>query len=156
LYCNRELEPFHRAREWVRPGDRVGTLLVGIRGPYRSNPLLHADNLVGIGTGALIWNNYETVHPYFPVHLRPDSQHPDPAAFEVIHRLDDPFFAPDRLKRWASLLSAHEGEIDRLLTWGTDASLDRVNVRWYEVTNAWGNLRLWDRRRPNSPAIPAP
>jgi hypothetical protein len=156
LYCNRELEPFHRAREWVRPGDRVGTLLVGIRGPYRSNPLLHADNLVGIGTGALIWNNYETVHPYFPVQLRTDLPHPDPAAFESIHRLDDPVIAPDRLERWESLLSAHVGEIDRLLTWGTDAALDRVNVRWYEVTNAWGNLRLWDRRRPISPAKPAP
>jgi len=43
---------------------------------FRSNPLLHADNLLGIGTGNIIWNNYETRYYYFPVQFRPEVARP--------------------------------------------------------------------------------
>ena len=54
-------------------GQRIVTLLVTLARPVSPNPLLHAENWLGVDTGNIIWNNYETLHYYFPVQFRPGS-----------------------------------------------------------------------------------
>ena len=62
-----------------RPGQRIGTLLVQIRSRFRANPLIHADNWLGVGTGNILWSNYEAQFYYFPVQFRDRIACPDTA-----------------------------------------------------------------------------
>ena len=83
---------FWRACAVVGQRQRVATLLLRLKlpGRPRANPLLHADCLLGIGTGNVIWNNYETRHYYFPVQFHAGLDRPDAGALEAIARQDDP------------------------------------------------------------------
>jgi hypothetical protein len=114
----------------VGRGRRVGTLLVDIRGRYRSNPLLHADCLLGVGSGNVIWSNYETRHYYFPVQIRPGVDAPPSGAFERVALLDHPDDADTRARIWADLLRAHGDSIDVVLSWGHAPDLDAITARW--------------------------
>ncbi len=69
LYSDRTAGQIIGARSAVGHGRRIAALLVKTRSRFRSNPLLHAVNWLGVGTGNVIWNNYETLHYYFPVHF---------------------------------------------------------------------------------------
>jgi hypothetical protein len=132
----------------VGTGQRVGTLWLELRQRFRPNPRLHVDNLLGIGTGNVIWNNYEAAHYYFPVQVRPDVPHPPPLAFENLSLLDDPAYAGRRAQDWAALLQAHHPEIDVLIVWGRDATglLDPITARWFEPVEPVGKARLWRRK----------
>ena len=68
----------------VGRSQRVAVVLVDVRGRFRANPLLHADCLLGVGTGNIIWGNYETNHYYFPVQLRDPGLCPPAALLEEI------------------------------------------------------------------------
>jgi hypothetical protein len=132
-------------RDAVGRGQRVGTLLNGIRSPFRGNPLLHADNWLGLGTGNILWSNYETRHYYFPVQFRPDLVRPPAYDFESIAIHDgDP---AARARRWLDLLGRYVSVIDVLLVWGDDQALDEINARWYEVVHREGPLRVLRRRK---------
>ena len=71
LYSDRTAGQMIRAGATIGRNQRIATLLVSTRSRFRSNPLLHADNWLGVDTGNIVWNNYETRHYYFPVHFRP-------------------------------------------------------------------------------------
>jgi hypothetical protein len=114
----------------VGRGIRVGTLLVDIRGRYRSNPLLHADCLLGVGSGNIIWTNYETRHYYFPVQIRPGVNAPPSVMFERIALLDQPNDSETRARLWADLLREHGDSIDVVLSWGSSPVLDPITARW--------------------------
>jgi hypothetical protein len=135
-----------RAAPAVGRGQRVGTLLLDLRGPYRANPLRHADCLFGVGTGNIVWTNYEAAHYYFPVHFRRDVPHPPELEFERLSILDDPADADERARRWALLLDAHHAEVDRLVLWGTDPRLDAIAARWFEPTFRSGRVSVWQRK----------
>jgi hypothetical protein len=139
---------FLKARPLVGRNKRVGTLLLDLRQRYRANPLLHIDNLLGIGTGNVIWNNYEAAHYYFPVQARGNVPHPPPLAFERVSLLDDPAFAARRSALWETLLAEHRDEIDVVVVWGEDASgLDEITGRWFEPADGAGKIRVWRRER---------
>jgi hypothetical protein len=126
---------------------RIGALLVELRGRYRVNPLLHLDSLLGVEAGNVVWGNYESAFYYFPVQIRPGVPHPPVLEFEEISRLDGPGDAGERVKRWERLLSEHHTEIDVVVTWGRDPVVDRVTARWFKRTFANGKVRVWHNRK---------
>lgn len=152
---DRRVSPFLRVGPAIGRGQRVGTLLVNIRGKFRANPVLHADNLAGLGTtGHVVWSNYETAHYYFPVQVRPGLPHPPAEAFEAIAIRDAPADATARASAWKALLDAHHDEIDVLLVWGEpDPALSAENARWFDPRPVFadGPLRAFRHRpRPGS------
>ena len=70
------------------------------RGRFRTNPLLHAENWLGVDTGNIIWNNYETLHYYFPVQFRPGIERPHPGDLELVSIHEDPSDEMARLRDW--------------------------------------------------------
>ncbi len=148
LTCRSSVGSLLKAGPAIGSGKRVGTLLVGIKGRFRANPILHADCLLGVGPDNVIWNNYETAHYYFPVKIRPGVEHPPVLAFEQIALLDGAGEAAERAGRWADLLDEHDESIDVILEWGTstDPRLDAINARGYEPIFREGPARVWVRR----------
>ncbi len=130
---NQRVRPLLEARPFVGQGERVGTLLVGLRGRFRANPLLHADNLLGIGNGNILWSNYETRFYYFPVRVREGIEHPPAVEFERVARLDGLNEAPERARKWRELLETHVEAIDILIVRGFDSQLEAINARWFDL-----------------------
>ncbi len=145
---------FMKAWPHVGRGQRLGTLLLDLRGPYRANPLLHIDSMLGVGTGNIVWANYESAQYYFPVQIRPEVVHPPVLDFEAISITDDPKDAPARARAWERLLSTYHKTIDRIVVWGRDPTLDAITGRWYEPTfdDREGHVRVWSHR----PEVAAP
>ena len=138
-----------RASRFIGEHKRIGTLLTDIRTPFRANPLLHADCSLGIGTGNIVWANYETRYYYFPIQVRRDVRHPDPYEFEAVALAGD---HPDdtRTRRWRDLLERYESIIDTLVVWGDDPALDEVNARWFERVASEGLVDVLAHREITS------
>lgn len=134
------------AADAVGTRERVATLLNGIRTPFRSNPLMHADCGLGVDTGNIIWSDYETRFYYFPVQFHRDLDRPDAGELEEISLSDDQRDADERARRWERLLERHRDRIDVVLTWQVDPALDAVTERWFRVTYAKGPVRVYRRR----------
>ena len=148
LRSNRIVGPMARARSALRPGDRLGTLLIDPRAPTRASSLLHADCLLGIGTGAVVWANYESAFYYFPVQVRPGVTHPPILEFEEIARMDRPEDSADRARRWRRLLLSHADQVDTVMLWSDeDVSLDSYGLGPFVETYREGLVRIL-RRRP--------
>lgn len=145
LRADRLVRPYREAGPLVGRGQRIAGLFTH-RARYRANPLMHADCLLGIGTGNVVWSNYESAYYYFPVQVRPDVPHPPVPEFEAISILSDPAELAERSRRWERLLDEHHDEIDVLTLWGDAPGLDSVNARWYEPNGTLGELSLWRRR----------
>jgi hypothetical protein len=146
LAAQRTAGTFWRARRAVGQRQRVATLLVRLQGRSRANPLLHADCLLGVGTGNVIWSNYETRHYYFPVQFRGGFDRPDAGELEAIDLLDDPCDAPARAARWERLLARHHRAIDVLAVWGSEPRLDAINGRWFHPVARDGPLQILRHR----------
>ena len=93
-----------RAAPAIGRNQRVATLLCDIRPRFRANPLLHADCALGVGTGNVVYSDYETLYYYFPVHFLPELPHPDPGAFERLALLDAPSQRSTRARLWSEIL----------------------------------------------------
>lgn len=146
LGCRGSIGGILKAAPAIGPGSRVGTLLVGIRGRFRANPILHADCLLGVGPAVIVWNNYETAHYYFPVKVRPGLDHPPAPAFEEVALRDSPGEAEGRAQLWEGLLREHGRAVDLIVEWGSDPALDSINGRDYVTTFREGPVRVWARR----------
>ncbi|CAN5893372.1 hypothetical protein BH23PLA1_BH23PLA1_19990 [soil metagenome] len=133
---SRRIGPMIRIGDQLGRGERVGTLLVGLRGRFRANPLMHADNLLGVGTGNILWSNYETRFYYFPVRVKEGVAHPPAVEFERVARLDGPVEEAARADRWQKLLEEHHEVIDILLVRGHDPRLEAIHARWFEPGSA--------------------
>ncbi len=146
--CRDRLGQFAKAGPAIGSGKRVATLLVGIKGRFRSNPMMHADCLFGVRADNVVWNNYETTHYYFPVKVRPGLDHPPAVAFEQVALLDGPGEAPERARRWDQLLAEHGETIDVIVEWSPkpDPTLDSINARRYDPSFVDGPVRVWTRR----------
>lgn len=142
------IRPFLRAIDHLGPNRRIGTLLIDIRGRFRANPLLHADNLAGAGTGHIVWADYETLHYYFPVQFREGLSRPPAGEFEAIANMDDPASSAQRAARWLGLLAEHHHQMDVLLVWGADPVLDAITARWFLPRPIFrgGSLRVLQHR----------
>jgi hypothetical protein len=130
------------ARDAIGTNQRVATLLVDMNPRFRSNPLLHADNLLGIGTGNIVWNNYETRHYYFPVQFRPDIAHPTSSDFERIAMAEGPALANRRASRWQQIVDDHMKAIDVVVVWGSDPLLDAINGQRFDTVYQKDNVRV--------------
>ena len=156
--------PSRPNRRWVRPAlesrrplratfwqhaalvgqrQRVATLLLRLKlpGRPRANPLLHADCLLGIGTGNVIWSNYETRHYYFPVQLFPAGlDQPDAGELEAIASRMTRATSPPA-PTLGQLLSRHHAAIDVLVIWGREPGLDAITAHWFRPVTEDGLLR---------------
>jgi hypothetical protein len=130
------------ARDAVGTNQRVATLLIDVNGRFRSNPVLHADNLLGIGTGNIVWNNYETRYYYFPVYFRPEVAHPTSIDFEQIAMTEGPEHANLRASWWQHIVDAHLEDIDAVVVWGSDPLLDAINGQRFETVYRKDNVRV--------------
>jgi hypothetical protein len=146
-WCEREVSPFLALRDSVRPGDRIATLLIEVSGPFRSNPILHADNLLGCETPCVIWNDYEARHYYFPVTFRADRPHPDPFAIERMNLMDGPVFQSRRKELWRDWLENHGGASDALVTRGRNQELERITSGFFEQVLQIGRIIFWRKPR---------
>ncbi len=142
---------FWNARRLVGTNQRIATLLVNPKGRFRANPLIHADSLLGIGTGNILWSNYETRHYYFPVQFVTGLDRPDPAELERLSLQDDPRDADVRARNWERLLDRYHETIDVLAVWGwgADPRLDAISSRDYQPEASQGPLCIL-RRRTNA------
>jgi hypothetical protein len=115
---------------------------------FRANPLLHADTLLGIGTGNLVWSDYELAHYYFPIRLRSGVTHPPAGEFEAIGKLQGPTRALQRRIRWRHLLDACAESVDRLVTRGADPALDAITAERFTLVFESADevpVRVWKR-----------
>jgi hypothetical protein len=108
--------------------------------------LLHADCLLGVGTGNIIWGNYETRYYYFPIQFRPGLERPDAGTLEAIALEDDPRNTAARAAEWEELLARHHTVIDVLVVWGSDPRLDAIHARWFRRVADDGGLQIFTRR----------
>ena len=69
-YSDRTAGQMIRVRDLIGTRQRIAALLVSTKSRFRSNPLLHAVDWLGVDSGNIVWNNYETLHYYFPVQFR--------------------------------------------------------------------------------------
>ena len=90
LHCKHTAVQIIKASELVGRDQRIAPLLIGIRSRFRANPLLHADSWLGVGTGNILWSNYEARYYYFPVQFRPGLDRADPKDFERLSLSSDP------------------------------------------------------------------
>lgn len=142
---NRNVGALMQARSTLGTNQRVATLLMGIPSRFRANPILHADNLLGVDTGNVIWSNYETRHYYFPVQFKDDVDRPDAKTLEDVSLDSD----PDPTKRtalWTRELEAHHQSIDKILAWGKDDALDPITARWFTPIYTAGKVRVFQHR----------
>ncbi len=152
FYSNRTAGQIIGAGELVGRGQRIVTLLVKSRGRFRANPLLHAEDWLGVNTGNVVWNNYETRHYYFPVQFKPALNRPLPGDLESVSIHDDP--AQDnpeqrksRLAEWEKILSQHADSIDVILFWKSDEELEAITKRWFDLQERRGDVQVF-RKRP--------
>ena len=129
FHCKQTAAQFIGASELVGRNQRIAPLLTGIRSRFRANPLLHADSWLGVGTGNILWSNYEARYYYFPVQFRPGLDHADPKDFERLSLTSDPRPGETCVRLWEQILSRHEGLIDRVVTWKSDPLLDAITGR---------------------------
>jgi hypothetical protein len=148
VYSDRTAGQIIRARESVNYGQRIAALLVSTRSRFRANPLLHAVNWLGVGTGNVIWNNYETLYYYFPVQFQPGIDRPYPDELERISLREDPSEAVERSRAWEQLLTQHANSIDIVVVWKTDPALDSITARWFDRSDRRGDVQIFRRRYP--------
>ncbi len=142
-HADRLAAEFQQVRPLLGRGQRVAFLDLELRQPFRANPLLHLDGLLGLGNGNILWNNYETAYYYFPVQVRPGVPHPSALDLERISLRDDPASAAERAAAWHALLARHHAEIDVLVVRGSDpARLDPITARWFPRETRCGLMRV--------------
>jgi hypothetical protein len=130
LISNRFISLFMEAQPSVGSGKRIGTLRLTKRSRCIDDAVSHADALLGVGTGNIVWNNYEAVEYYFPVKYRDERGLSLTKMFDqsvVVSGLN----AHERLDRWAGLLIEHHTAIDTFVVWGTHPGLDAMIMQWY-------------------------
>ena len=133
------------ARDAIGTNQRVATLLVDIGSRFRANPLLHADNLLGLGQGNIVWNNYETRYYYFPVQFRPEIARPTSNDMEYIADTEGQANASLRATVWQQVLDDHLAEIDAVVVWGSDPQLDAINRQRFETVYHVNSVRVLRR-----------
>jgi hypothetical protein len=153
LTSNRFTSAFIEAIPAVGTGKRIGTLAIDMPRVISSRgkifPFIHMDSLLGIGTGNIVWHNYEAVQYFFPVQIRHTIEREITQTFTDLERIESK--APNiehLVDRWARLLADHHHKIDVLVVWGADPRFDQINQQWYgpEPVFQRGDLRVFSRR----------
>ena len=130
---------------WSGRGQRIVTLLVRSRSRFRANPLLHAEDWLGVDSGNVVWNNYEALHYYFPVQFKPEIERPHPGDLELVSIHEEPKDKSTRLGDWERILSRHADSIDVILFWKSDEALEAITKRWFDLTERKGDVQIFRR-----------
>lgn len=151
LASNREAGNFMRAEAHVGRGRRVGTVLALDPTRFRVVPLLNLDTLLGVGTGNVVWNNYQAGSYLFPVTYRTDEEArlgERVAATNRINLAAPPADLNTQLHGWAQVLERYEREMDVLVVWGRVEQLDEINGKWFgpEPVFEDGGVRVFTHR----------
>jgi hypothetical protein len=146
LYSDRTAGQVMRARELVGTNQRIATALIGINSRFRSNPLLHVDGWLGVGTGNILWSDYEALYYYFPVQFRAGIDRPNPRRFEELARATDPAPGDSAIGLWDGILGQHHQAIDEVVVWRGDPAIDAITKRWYVPVMERGDIRVFARR----------
>jgi hypothetical protein len=131
----------------VGRGQRIVTLLVTSRSRFRANPLLHAEDWLGVDSGNVVWNNYEAIHYYFPVQFKPEIKRPDPGDLERASIHEESKDKSTRLGEWEGILSRYADSIDVILFWKSDEALEAITKRWFNLTERKGDVQIFRRSR---------
>jgi hypothetical protein len=156
LYSDRTAGQIIGSRDAIDDGQRVVAVLTSTRSRFRANPLLHAVNWLGVGTGNVIWNNYETLHYYFPVQFRPGLDRPRPDDLEWVSLHDDPSETVARVHAWETLLAEHAASIDVIVCWKRDPGLDAITARWFDRSESRGDVQIFRKKPARDEGLPGP
>jgi len=146
-YSDRTAGQIMRVHDPAGRNQRIVTLLVTSRGRFRANPLLHVENWLGVDTGNVIWNNYETLHYYFPVQFRAGIERPHPGDLELVSLHEDTKERAGRLRDWERILSRYADSIDVVLVWKSDEQLEDITKRWFDLADRRGDVQVYRRNR---------
>jgi hypothetical protein len=156
VYSDQTAGAIVRAVEEVGRNRRVVALPAAIRSRFRANPLLHAGNWLGVDSGNVVWNNYETRHYYFPVQFVPGIDRPGPDELEDVVKRDDPGEALSRSRDWERILAHHADAIDVVLVYKGEPRLDAITERWFRLVQRRGEVRIFHRDRDRYLSRPSP
>ena len=154
LYSQRTAGQIIQTKNQVGRGKRIATLLLDTRSRFRVDPLRHADNWLGVGTGNIVWNNYETRYYYFPVQFRRGIDRPDSSDLEWLAIHDNPSDAPACAIVWKYLLAHHSGAIDTILVWRDNPTFSAITAQWFEEAASLGDVRIYKRREGPARSTP--
>jgi hypothetical protein len=146
-YSDRTAGQIIRAGELVGRSQRIVTQLTTSRSRFRANPLLHAENWLGVDTCNVVWNNYETLHYYFPVQFKAGVARPYPGDLELVSIHEEPKQQDDRLRDWERILSRSADSIDVVLVWKSNEGLDAITRRWFNLVGRRGDVQVFRRAR---------
>jgi hypothetical protein len=151
LASDREVGNFMRAEAHVGRGRRVATVMALRPSRFRVVPLYNLDTLLGVGTGNVIWNNYQAGSYLFPVTYRADEEARLGERVAATNRLNLATSPEDfgaQLDGWAQVLARYEREMDVLIVWGRAEQLDEINRKWFGPDPAFedGDVRVFMHR----------
>ena len=149
-YSDRTAGQIIGAGDLVGRNQRIVTLLVRSHGRFRANPMLHAENWLGVDTGNVVWNNYETLHYYFPVQFEAGIERPHPGDLELVSLHEDDEGAMGRLRDWERILAEHADSIDVVVMWKSDERLEGITKRWFDLEERRGDVQVFRRNRSRS------
>ena len=150
FHCKHTAVQIIKASELVGRDQRIAPLLTGIRSRFRANPLLHADSWLGVGTGNILWSNYEARYYYFPVQFRPGLDRADPKDFERLSLSSDPRPGKRAFGCGSRFSPGTLRSIDRVVAWKSDPLLDAITGRWYDLVAERGDVRIFAPRGPGT------
>ena len=139
-------------RQRLKPSWWLTTETRALYNRFRVDPLLNIENMLGIGTSNIIWNNYEVINYYFPVKYRNESDRAHARQTFEVRRLVFPDLSDEvndeRLAKWAQILPATQDQIDVLVVWGADPRADAINAPWFGAEPIFqrGHVRVFRHR----------
>ena len=145
VYSDRTAGQMIRARDAIGTRQRIAALLVSTRSRFRSNPLLHAVDWLGVDSGNIVWNNYETLHYYFPVQFRSGIDRPLPNDLEWVSLQEDPAASAARgtrvgeNPRAACRIHRCIGRLEER------PGLDAITARWFDRVDRQGDVQIYRR-----------
>jgi len=118
---------------------------------YTARPLLHADDLLGVGARTIVWNNYEATQYYFPVKHQNRAANLLARDLDLLNKRSLPKTSGEAktyLQDWLSLFAQFHQEMPILLVWGAWPELERQLGQWYkpEPLFAAGRVRLFQHK----------
>lgn len=132
-----------RARDAIGRGRRVVFLTAAVPCRFRSNPMLHIDNWLGVESDNVVWGNYETRHYYFPVHFRDGLDRPMPEEIENLVR--DGVAGTATVADWRRFLARHADAIDILVTYRSGPLLNAIAGSFFRQVGHRGDVRILER-----------
>jgi hypothetical protein len=134
LSSNQIVSDFMRAKPYVGTGQRVEILRVNVVSRFRANPIHNLSNMLGVGTGNVVWNNYGPSLYYFPIKFKDDliGERARSLSDVSMFQYDDPNVdINEHLEYWSDVLDENHDIIDALVVWGSAPTLDAANAQWY-------------------------